>query len=96
MKRLHPTGRRALAALAVLGLAVGISACHHNDDDHDGGQGTPPPVGGTPNPPTATDAFVTYVTQLIGTQDETSEPGSTDGVATTAPEETEPLPVSGS
>jgi hypothetical protein len=95
MKRLQPTGRRTLMAMAVLGLAVTITACHHGDDDHDPGQGTPP-VGATPTPPTATDAFVSYVTQLIGIQDETGEPASIDGVAATAPEGTEPLPVSGS
>lgn len=95
MARLQSTRRRAYAAIAVLALASLIAACHSHDDD-DGDHGQPPPVAGTPNPPTATDSFVTYVAQLIGTADETSEPASTDGVAVTAPEATEPQPVAGS
>jgi hypothetical protein len=95
MTRLQRTARRALAAVAVLGLGAVVSACHHSDDDH-GGMGQPP-VGGTPNPPpVVTDAFVTYVAQVVATQDETSEPASIDGVAATAPEATEPQPLPGS
>ena len=87
--------RQARAAIAVLGLAAAVGACHHNDDDHDNNQ-TPPPVAGTPNPPpVATDAFVSYVAQVVATQDETGEPASTEGVVATAPEGTEPLPVPG-
>lgn len=95
MTRLQQSARRALAAMAVLGLATIVAACHHHDDDRDKGQGQPP-VGGTPNPPVATDAFVTYVAQVVATQDETSEPASVEGVAVTAPESAEPLPLPGS
>jgi hypothetical protein len=94
MTRLQQSARRALAAMAVLGMAASLVACHHNDDDRDMGQ--QPPVGGTPNPPVATDAFVTYVAQVVATQDETSEPASIEGVAVTAPESTEPQPLPGS
>ena len=86
--------RRALAAIAVLGLAALVAACSSHDDDRDSHQ--TPPVAGTPTPtPVATDAFITYVTQVVATQDDTGEPGSTEGVAVTAPEDTEPLPVPG-
>jgi hypothetical protein len=81
---------RALAALAV---AAALVACHHNDDD-DRNDMKPPPVAETPAPPVSTaDAFFTYVMQLVSTQDETSEPGSVDGVVATAPENTEPQPL---
>ena len=80
---------RALAALAV---GVALAACHHNDDDHNDTK--PPPVAETPAPPVSTaDAFFSYVMQLVSTQDETSEPGSVDGVTVTAPENTEPQPL---
>ena len=94
MNRLQSTRRRAFAAIAVLALASLIAACHsHDDDDH----GQAPPVAGTPNPPPATtDSFVTYVTQVVATADETSEPAATDGVAVTTPDATEPQPVAGS
>jgi hypothetical protein len=94
MTHLQRTAHRALAAVAVLGLATIVAACHHNDDDRGMGQ---PPVGGTPTtPPVATDAFVTYVAQVVATQDESSEPASSEGVAATAPETTEPQPLPGS
>ena len=90
MTHLQRTGRGALAVVVVTALAAVVTACHHSDDDR--GQNHPP-VGGTPNPPAVTDAFVTYVTQLVTSQDETSEPASFDGVSATTPETTEPLPV---
>jgi hypothetical protein len=87
--------RRALAAVAVLGLAAAVAACSDHDDDRDHNQAMPP-VAGTPNPPpVATDAFVSYVSQVVASQDETGEPAATEGVAATAPEGTEPLPVPG-
>ena len=80
---------RALAALAV---AAALVACHHNDDDRTDTK--PPPVAETPAPPVSTaDAFFSYVMQLVSTQNETSEPGSVDGVVVTAPENTEPQPL---
>jgi len=96
MAPLQSTRRRAYAAIAVLALASLIAACHSHDDD-DGDHGQPPPVAGTPNPPPATtDSFVTYVTQVVATADETSEPASIDGVAVTTPDATEPQTVAGS
>jgi len=94
MNRLQSTRHRAFAAIAVLALASLIAACHsHDEDDHS----QAPPVAGTPNPPPATtDSFVTYVTQVVATADESSEPASIDGVAVTTPDETEPQPVAGS
>jgi hypothetical protein len=80
---------RALAALAV---AVALAACHHSDDDRNDTT-TPPPVAETPPPVSTVDAFFSYVMQLVSTQDETSEPGSVDGVVVTAPETTEPQPL---
>jgi hypothetical protein len=80
---------RALAALAV---AVALAACHHSDDDRNDTT-TPPPVAETPPPVSTADAFFSYVMQLVSTQDETSEPGSVDGVVVTAPETTEPQPL---
>jgi hypothetical protein len=80
---------RALAALA---FALALAACHHNDDDDHNGT-TPPPVAETPPPVSTADAFFTYVMQLVSTQDETSEPGSVEGVVVTAPENIEPQPL---
>jgi hypothetical protein len=95
MAHFQPGGRRALAAIAVLGLAAIVAACSDHYDDRDHSQS--PPVAGGPNPPpVATDAFVTYLTQVVATQDDTGEPASIEGVAATAPETIEPLPLSGS
>jgi len=96
MTRLQGSGRRALAAVAVLSLAASVAACHHDHDDDRAQDQPAPPVSGTPNPPTVTDAFIAYVTQVVATQDETSEPASIDGVAATAPDATEPVPLPGS
>jgi hypothetical protein len=94
MTHFRMSGRRARAAIAVLGLASIVAACSDHDDDRDHSQS--PPVAGTPNPPpVATDAFVAYVAQVVASQDETSEPASTDAVAATAPENTEPQPLPG-
>jgi hypothetical protein len=93
MGYLRMNGRRLRAAMAVAGLAAMVAACSSHDEDRDT---TVPPVAGTPTPtPVVTDAFVTYVSQVVATQDETGEPGATDGVAVTAPDETEPLPLPG-
>jgi hypothetical protein len=89
MTKLQTMARRPFAALALVALAALLGACHHNDDDN-------PPVAQTPTtPPVATDAFITYVSQQVATQSDSAEPLSTDGVGATAPEDTEPLPVSG-
>jgi hypothetical protein len=94
MRHIQLNWRRALAVVAVMGLAAAVAACSDHDDDRDHHQ--TPPVAGTPNPPpVATDAFVSYVAQVVATQDDTGEPASTEGVAATAPEGTEPLPVPG-
>jgi type IV pilus biogenesis protein CpaD/CtpE len=86
-------GRLPAVATAVAALAVAatLASCSNHDDDNGGAK---PPVAETPTPPVATtDAFITYVSQLVATQDETSEPASVDGVAATAPENTEPQPL---
>jgi hypothetical protein len=90
------SGRARLPVLAAaLALAASLAACHHNDDDNHGmtpgGPGT-----GTTNPPAVTDAFFSYVAQVVATLNEADEPASTDGVAVTAPDNTEPqaLPAS--
>jgi ABC-type uncharacterized transport system auxiliary subunit len=89
MKKAHARASKALLALAA---AVALAACHHNDDDHNDMK--PPPVAETPAPPvSAVDAFFTYVMQLVATSNETSEPGSVDGVVVTAPDNTEPQPL---
>ena len=77
-------GRLALAALPVL---LALAACGgHHDDDNTGGRG-----GGTTPPVATTDSFVTFVSQQVATQSETSEPLSTEGVNPTVPENTEPV-----
>jgi hypothetical protein len=99
MKKAQAHGGRLPAvasAVAALAVAATLASCGHNDDDDHGGDMKPPPVAETPAPPVSTaDAFITYVMQLVSTQDETSEPGSVDGVAATAPENTEPQPLPG-
>jgi hypothetical protein len=92
MKNLH-TKRGRLPVLALgLALAMSLGACHHGDDDDN--KGSTPPVAETPSPPTTmTDAFFAYVSQIVATLSDTAEPASTDGVAVTAPENTEPQPL---
>jgi hypothetical protein len=80
---------KILYLTAALTLAAALGACHHNDHDK------PPPVADTPTP-TATDAFFTYVSQVVAGLSETEEPASVDGVALTSPDGTEPQPVPGS
>jgi hypothetical protein len=90
MKNLHAKrGRLPVLALG-LALAMALGACHHNDDDD---HGSKPPVSETPPPTTMTDAFFAYVSQIVATLSDTAEPASTDGVAATAPDNTEPQPL---
>lgn len=82
---------KILHLAAALALAASLGACHHNDDDD---KPMTPPVAETPNPPpTMTDAFFAYVSQIVATFSDTAEPGSTDGVTVTAPDNTEPQPL---
>jgi hypothetical protein len=94
MTKFQTIARRSLAATVVVALAALLPACHNNDHDDNHGGGTPP-VADNPNPPVATDAFITYVSQQVATLSDTGEPLSTDGVSATAPETTEPLPIPG-
>jgi ABC-type uncharacterized transport system auxiliary subunit len=71
---------------AALALAVLLGACHHHDDDDDNNKPNPPP-------PVATDAFFTYVSQLVATSSDTAEPASLEGVTVTEPDNTEPQPL---
>ena len=91
MSPLDPTARRALLAVGVLGLASLASCGGHHDDDHR--DTSMPPVGTTQPPPATTDAFISVVSQIAATQDETGEPVSTEGINPTSPETTEPLPL---
>lgn len=94
MAHLYAITRRTLVAAGMLGMFAVLASCHHNDDDDK----PPPPVAGTPGtpPPVATDAFITAVSQVVATQNDTDEPVSTDGYTATAPEGTEPVPQPGS
>jgi hypothetical protein len=76
-------------ALAVTGL---LAACGHGDDNHD--NGNMPPVATTPPPP-APDVFFAYVSSLVASASDTTEPVATDNVAVTVPEDTEPQPLPG-
>jgi len=79
--------RRSRLALAALPVLLALAACgHHDDDDNTGGSG-----GGTTPPVATTDSFITFVSQQVATQSETSEPLSTEGVNPTVPENTEPV-----
>jgi hypothetical protein len=89
-----PNQKGKRLGLAALALAALLSACHHHDDDNGGSSSMPPPVANNP-PPTMTDAFFSYVSQLVSTQSDTAEPVSTDGVTVTTPEDTEPQPLPG-
>jgi len=89
MRTLPPDRRGRLAAGAALALAALLAACGGSDHSS-------PPVTQNPSPPpVATDAYVTYVLQQTATSSDTAEPGSIDGVAATAPETSEPIPLSG-
>jgi hypothetical protein len=85
MTHAHAGKRPRLAALV---LAAALAACHQHDD------GTVASPSASPDP-VATDAFISYVSQVVEVQSDTAEPGSTDGVAVTAPDDTEPLPLPG-
>lgn len=104
MTRVQAIKRRVLGAAVIVGMAVALGACHGHDDDDDNTQA--PPVATTPTTPTTpanpappatvTDAFIAMVLQMVGMQDETSEPVAIDSVTVTTPEDTEPQPVAGS
>jgi nitrous oxide reductase accessory protein NosL len=85
MTHAHAGKRPRLAALV---LAAALAACHQHDD------GTVAAPSASPDP-VATDAFISYVSQVVAAQSDTAEPGSTDGVAVTTPDDTEPLPLPG-
>jgi hypothetical protein len=74
------------APLAALALALLLSACGGSGGS--GGGATPPVV--VPPPVTMADAFYSSVLSLIGASPEDKEPVAIDGVALTAPENTEP------
>jgi ABC-type Zn uptake system ZnuABC Zn-binding protein ZnuA len=79
--------RRSRLALVALPVLLALAACgHHDDDDNNtgGGSTNPPPVA-------TSDSFITFVSQQVATQSETSEPLSTEGVNPTVPENTEPV-----
>jgi hypothetical protein len=101
MTRLQSTTLRGLSLAAMAGIVVALAACgSHNDNDNNGmtkpSSPSAPPVAVTPTPPPAMlDAFIASVMQLVATQDDTSEPISTDTVTATMPEDNEPLALTG-
>jgi hypothetical protein len=79
--------------LFAVALVATLAACHHHGDD-DNTTSTPPVAETpTPPPPSTIDAFFSYVSQVVANLTETDEPASTDGVAVTAPDNTEPQPL---
>ena len=87
MSKLQPSRRVAALALTVA-LGTALAACGHHDDQ--------PTTPTNPSPtPVASDAYVTYVLQQTASSSDTAEPASTDGVAATTPETSEPIPLSG-
>ena len=77
--------------LCLIGIAVLLTAC--------GGGGDGPRVDTTPPPvvapPMSTiDAFFTRVMGFVAGQSETEEPGDISLIVMTAPEDTEPVPLS--
>jgi len=82
---------RKRSVIAILAASALVAACHHHDDND---KGTKPPTGSTP-PPAVTDAFVSYVSQVVATQSDTTEPAATDGVTVTTPEDAEPIALTG-
>lgn len=72
--------------LAISALALLLAACGgSNSSSGSSGSGTPPQ--------TMVDAFFTTVSSFIGMTSDSTEPGATDGVTATAPENTEPATV---
>ncbi|WP_156895532.1 hypothetical protein [Massilia putida] len=84
---------RKRSVIVILAAAALVAACHHHDDDNNNSS-MPPPTGNTP-PPAVTDAFVSYVSQVVATQSDTTEPAATDGVTVTTPEDVEPIALTG-
>jgi ABC-type glycerol-3-phosphate transport system substrate-binding protein len=76
--------RTSLAFLA-MALAMLLGACGGGSG---GGAATPPVV--TPPPATMADAFYSAVLALIGSSPEDKEPVAVEGIAPTAPDNTEP------
>lgn len=85
MTHAHAGKRPRLAALV---LAAALAACHQHDD----GTTAAPSAS---SDPAATDAFISYLSQLVAGPSDTAEPGSTDAVAVTTPDDTEPQPLPG-
>lgn len=75
-----------LAPLAPLALALLLTACGGSS----GSGGGAPPLVVPPPPVTMADTFYSAVLALIGASPEDKEPVAIDGVAVTAPENTEP------
>jgi hypothetical protein len=83
--------------LSALCLALLLTACS------DGGTGgdapfvpgpNPPPTSPTPTPPpSAMDAFFTRVLAIIGVATDDADPIAVEDIVLTAPEDTEPVPV---
>lgn len=78
---------RLAFGIVVATAALTLAACGHSN--HDGGDTTLPPVGGTPTQPVV-DSFITVVKGVISVTNETAEPSPIDSVTATAPETTSP------
>ncbi|WP_377702223.1 hypothetical protein [Pseudoduganella sp. UC29_71] len=79
--------RTSLAFLAMaLAMAMLLGACGGGGSG--GGSATPPVV--TPPPVTMADAFYSAVLSLVGSSPEDKEPVAVEGIAPTAPDNTEP------
>jgi hypothetical protein len=90
-ERTGMTRRRAGAGVAIVTAALLLAACGSSDDD----KYTSTTPGASQPPPAAyVDTFIAYVQSLIATTSDTSEPVAIDSVPVTAPENTEPVPVS--
>lgn len=82
-----PRGALRAAALCTV---LALSACGGDSKTR---FSEPPPTGGTPTPPVASDSFFDYVLARVNALLDNDEPAAIDGVTETKPEDTEPKPL---
>ncbi|MFT5589687.1 MAG: hypothetical protein ACI9ZF_001865 [Bradyrhizobium sp.] len=76
---------RKILLLCAMTAAVSLSACGGSTN---GSEVVTPPAGTT-----FVDGFITFITNLVSTAPEDTQPREIDSISTTSPEDTTPAPV---
>lgn len=76
--------------LLIIGMSAALAGCGGSDS----GGTTANPGGGSSPPMSTVDAFFSRVMALIGSSPDDTEPVAVDSASPTAPEDSEPTPLS--